>query len=244
MRVVREEFTMSDQFNIDQFAAAINSRLSAEARIASAVGFGWQCGGYALGLGLASIGVLLGFYGYSFMLSSKPTAEYTAKAIAEAFQRAELHTSVNGILELNPKSEVSLAAGQTVQLSNAEPLKLDPASTVRVVGDLKLDIPQPSKQQLQLDAMTAAKDVPFTRYTVFKATSFGAGGVTTGWDFDLSDTTHPTRQRCYYRQTLGKGISTSQTLAFDGAPVNPSARAKLSFDYDGALANCIWFSGY
>jgi hypothetical protein len=170
MRLVREKCTMSDQFNIDQFAATINSRLGAEARIASAVAFGWQCGGYAVALALTSMGIMFAFYGYSFMISSKPSADYAAKAIAEALQRAELHTSVKGIMELKPDSEVSLAPGQSVQLSS-EPLKLDPASTVRVVGDLKVDIPQPSKQQLQLDATSAANDVSFTRYTIFRPNS-------------------------------------------------------------------------
>ena len=235
---------MNDQFDIDQFAAAINSRLAAEARIASAVAFGWRCGGYAAALCLMGLGALLAFYGYSFMISIKPSAESTAKAIADAFRKSELRTSVTGRLELKPNSEVTLAPGQSIQLSNAEPLKLDPASTVRVVGDLKVDVPQPSKQQLQLDATSAANDVPFTRYTVFKATSFGAGSVTTAWSFDLSDTSRPTLQRCYYEQTLSKGISATQTIALDAAPRHPPALAKLSFDFDAALANCIWFSGY
>jgi hypothetical protein len=235
---------MSDELNIDQFAATLNSRLAAEARIASAIAFGWHCAGYALALGLAATGVMLAFYGYSFMISAKPSADSTAKAIADAFRRAELRASVSGHLELNPNSEVTLAPGQSVELNSADPLKLDPASTVRVVGDLKVDVPQPSKQQLQLDATSAANDVPFTRYTVFKATSFGAGSVTTAWSFDLSDTSRPTLQRCYYEQILGKGISASQTIALDAAPRRPSALAKLSFDFDGALANCIWFSGY
>jgi hypothetical protein len=178
------------------------------------------------------------------MISAKPSADSTAKAIADAFRRAELRTSVSGHLELNPNSEVTVAPGQSVELNSADPLKLDPASTVRVVGDLKVDVPQPSKQQLQLDATSAANDVPFTRYTVFKAAGFGAGSVTTAWSFDLSDTSRPTLQRCYYEQTLGKGISASQTIALDAAPRRPSELAKLSFDFDGALANCIWFSGY
>jgi hypothetical protein len=63
---------MSDQFDIDPFAATISSRLAAEARIASAIAFGWRCGGYAVALNLTAIGILLAFYGYSFMISAKP----------------------------------------------------------------------------------------------------------------------------------------------------------------------------
>jgi hypothetical protein len=235
---------MSDQFDIDQFAAAINSRLAADARIASAVAFGWRCAGYAVALGLTATGLLLAFYGYSFMISAKPSADTMARAIADAFQRAELRTSVSGLLELKEDSEVTLASGQSVQINSSDTLKLDPASTVRVIGDLKVDIPQPSKRQLQLDTTSAANDVPFTRYTIFKTNSFGAGTVTTAWNFDLSDPSRPTLQRCYYEQALSKGISATQTLALDAAPKRPSALAKLSFDFDGALANCIWFSGY
>jgi hypothetical protein len=235
---------MSDPLDINQFAATINSRIGADARIASAIAFGWRCGGYAVASCLTAMGVVLALYGYSFMISAKSSADLTARVIADAFRRAELHTSVKGVLELKPNSEISLAPGQTIQLSSAEPLKLDPNSTVRVTGDLKVDIPQPSKEQLQLDATSAAKDIPFTRYTIFKSTGFGAGTVTTAWSYDLADPTRPTGQRCYYEQTLGKGISVNQTLAFDAAPRRPPASKKLSFDFDGAVASCIWFSGY
>src|ERR1700722_5715506 len=109
---------MSDQsVDIDQFAATINSRLAADARIAAAVAFGWRCAGYAVAMRLAASGVLLAFWGYSFMISAKPSADAIAKSIAEAFQRAELRTSVSGLLELKPNSEVALAPGQFVQLS-------------------------------------------------------------------------------------------------------------------------------
>jgi hypothetical protein len=64
-----------------------------------------------------------------------------------------------------------------------------------------------------------------------------------GYDINSTEFVATTSQRCYYDQIIGKNVSATQTLAFDGSPRRPSALTKLSFDFDGALANCIWFSG-
>jgi hypothetical protein len=147
-------------------------------------------------------------------------------------------------MTLSPDSEITLARGQTVRLEEGATVKLDSASSVRIVGDLKVDVPQPSKQQLQLDATTTSNELPtFTRYTVFNTATFGSGTVVTGWNFDLADPTRPTLQRCYYEQVMDKGIAATQTIAIDGSARRPSALNKLTFDFDGAVANCIWFSG-
>jgi hypothetical protein len=136
-----------------------------------------------------------------------------------------------------------LASNQSVKIEDGSTIKLDPASSIRVVGDLKLDVPQPSRQQLQLDTTSGSKELPFTKYTIFKYTKFGTSEVVTGWNFELTDPSRPTIQRYYYEEVVSGGVSASQTLAFDGAPRPPSALTKLSFDFDGALANCTWFSG-
>jgi hypothetical protein len=94
------------------------------------------------------------FYGYGHMLSVRPAAEQTAKALVQALEHAKLTTTVSGTMSLSPDSELRLAPGQTVKLDEGATVKLDPTSSVRVVGDLKIDMPQPSKQQLQLDATT------------------------------------------------------------------------------------------
>jgi hypothetical protein len=237
---------MTDDYEHDGlggFAAVINSRLAAEARVARAVGFTWLCGGWAIACCLIGCGLALALYGYSYMISVVPAAELTAKALSDAFKRAELKTIVSGSMSLSPESELTIASGQTVRLQDGAIVKLDPSSSVRIVGDLKVDIPQPSKQQLQLDATTGNKELPFTRYTIFNTASFGSGTVVTGWAFDLSDTSRPTFQRCYYEQTLDKGVAATQTVGIDGSPRRPSALTKLSFDFDGAFSNCIWFSG-
>lgn len=235
--------TSEERDSLGGFAAIINSRLAAESRIARAIGFAWMCGGWAIASCLVGAGIALAFLGYSYMISVMPAAELAAKAIGEAFKRAELKTIVAGSMNLSPDSELSIAGGQTIRLQEGAIAKLDPSSSVHIIGDLKVNVPQPSKQQLQLDATTGNKELAFTRYTIFNAASFGSGTVTTGWSFDLSDTSRPTYQRCYYEQVLDKGIAATQTIAIDGSPRRPSALTKLSFDFDGAVANCIWFSG-
>ena len=235
--------TPGKDFEVDAFAAVINRRLAGDARLARAVALGWLCGGYAIAMCLAGAGLAIALYGYSLVRAATPAAEIAAKALADALQRAQIRTMVTGELSLAPDSELRLMSGQTVKLNDGAIVKLDPQSTVRVVGDLKVDIPQPSKQQLQLDTTSASKELPFTRYTIFKSAPYGDGEVVTGWNFDLSDTSRPTSQRCYYEQTIGKNVFATQTLAFDATARRPSALAKLSFDFDGALANCTWFSG-
>jgi len=229
--------------NLDAFAAIINSRLAAESRIANAISFAWLCGGWAISCCLIGAGIALALWGYSTVASVVPAAEMAAKALGDAFKRAELKTIVSGVVSLSPDTELTIAPGQSVRIQEGAFVKLDPSSSVRIVGDLKVNVPQPSKQQLQLEATTESKELPFTRYTVFNTATFGAGTVVTGWSFDLTDTTRPTFQRCYYEQVLDKGIAATQTVAVDASPRRPSALTKLSFDFDGALANCIWFSG-
>jgi len=53
--------------------------------------------------------------------------------------------------------------------------------SVRVVGDLKIDMPQPSKQQLQLETTSASDELPFTNYTIFRSVNYDTGAVVTGW---------------------------------------------------------------
>jgi hypothetical protein len=165
-----------DYSDVEGFAAVINSRLAAEARISKAVAFGWLCGGWAIASCLIGLGIVAALYGYSFMMSVRPAAEQAANALRDAFARSELKTSVTGTLSLAPGSELILAPDQIVKLAEGAVVKLDPNSSVRVVGDLRVDVPQPSKQQLQLDATSGSKELPFTRYTVFKTGAFG--GVT------------------------------------------------------------------
>jgi hypothetical protein len=229
-----------ERLDIGGIAAVINSRLAAEARVAKAISFGWLCGGAAIACCLASLGLALALYGYSYMISVKPAAELTAKALVEALEKADLKTTVSGTMSLSPSSQLTLASGQTVKLAEGTTVKLDPNSSVRVAGDIKM--PQPSNHQLQPNTMSGDR-LPFTTYTIFRSVPYGAGRVETGWNFALSDTTRPRSQYCSYIQTIGQGTRVQDVIAVNGYPRRPSPLVKTSFDFDGALANCIWFSG-
>jgi hypothetical protein len=230
-----------EKLDVGGLAAVINSRLAAEARIASAIAFGWLCGGAAIALCLTGLGVAAAFYGYSFMLSVKPAAEQTAKALVQAFERAEIKTTVSGVMSLSPKAELRLANGQTIKLDERATVRLDPNSSIRVVGDLKM--PQPSEEQLQRDRTSENDYLPFTSYTIFKTVNYGSGAVETGWNYDLSDTMRPKYQYCFYKQGFAKGLAGRISLAENGFPRKPSSSVKLPFNFDEAVANCIWFSG-
>ncbi len=224
-------------------AAMINSRVAAEARVARAIGFAWLCGGALIASSLAGAGTAIAFYGYSYMISVGPAAEQVANALVESLERAQLNASVSGTMSLAPNSELMLNGKQVVKLDDGAIVKLDPKSSVRVVGDLKLDVPQPSRQQLQLDTMSRSDELPFTNYTIFKNVHFGGGEVVSGWNFDLSDTTRPKYQFCYYNQSVERGLGFRQIIAANRTPLRSPAPAKTRFDFDAAFLNCIWFSG-
>jgi hypothetical protein len=225
-------------------AAAINSRLSSESRIARAKSFVWLCGGAAIGSCLAGFGCTLAFLGYSHVASVRPAAELTARALVNALQRTKMKAIVSGRMSLSPDSELKLAAGQSVLVSEGTTVKLDPNSSVRIVGNLKVDAPQPSREQLQLDAKSKSDESVFTNYTIFRDVSYEKGHVVTGWHYDLSDTRRPKSQTCYYTESIERGLSAKYVLAVDDSPRRPSPLTKVSFNFDGALANCMWFSGY
>lgn len=231
----------SDQ-NIDVggLAAIINSRLAAESRVSRAIGFGWLCGGLSIMCMLSALGLALAFYGYSYMMSVKPAAEQTAKAVVRAIENAKLKTTINGTVSLAQNSELKLAPNQTLKLAERAVVKLDPNSSVRVVGDIKM--PQPSAYQLQKDEMNGDQ-LPFTTYTIFRSIDFGAGRVETGWNFDLSDTTRPKTQYCSYIQRIAKGTDVKDVIAINGVPHRPSTGTRISYNFDGAVTNCVWFSG-
>jgi hypothetical protein len=171
--------------DIGGIAAVVNSRLVAESRIAGALSFAWICGGAAIGILFGAMGCAFAFFGYSHMVSVKPEAELIARALAETFEQARLTTVVSGNMSLAPNSEVRLAPGQTVQLKEGSIVKVDPSSSVRIVGNLKVEVPQPSKQQLQLNTTGKSDELPFTNYTLFREVVYEKVHVVTGWNYDL-----------------------------------------------------------
>ncbi len=158
---------------------------------------------------LTSLGLALALYGYSYVISVKPAAELTAKALVDALEKAAIKTTVSGTMSLAPNSELRLASGQTVKLAEGATVKLDPNSSVRVAGDIKM--PQPSDHQLQPNTMSGDR-LPFTSYTIFRSVAYGPGRVETGWNFALSDTTRPRSQYCSYIQTISKGAQVKDLI--------------------------------
>src|SRR5262249_44365413 len=126
----------ADHVDVRGLAAVINTRLATEARAARAIAFAWFCGGTAIALSLIGLGVTSALYGYSYTVSVKPAAEQAANALVTALSQANLKTVVSGNMSLAPGTELRLADGQTVGLNDGAIVKLDPNSSIRVVGDL------------------------------------------------------------------------------------------------------------
>jgi hypothetical protein len=227
-------------FELGGFAATINSRLAAEARLARAIGFGWLCGGAAIAACLTAAGIVCALYGYSYMIGVKPAADEVASALARALETAELKATVTGTISLDPKAELKLAPGQSVKLLEGTVVRLEPNSTVRVVGNITM--PQPSARQLQANAMNGDR-LPFTSYTIFRSVAYGSGRVETGWNFDLSDPNKPRSQYCSYIQSIARGAQVKDVIAVNGVPLPVSQLVRDSFNFEGAVGNCMWFSG-
>jgi hypothetical protein len=154
----------------------------------------------------------------------------------DALQHAELKTQISGSM-----SQLRLAAGQIVRLNEGATVKIDQSSSVHVVGDLKVEVPQPSKDQLQQDATSASHDLPIRDYTIFRNVTFGSGQVVSGWQYDLSDPLRPKFVYCYYPEDIERGLAAKYTLGINGSVQRPLDSSKSTFDFDRAAANCFWF---
>jgi hypothetical protein len=233
------------QSGMGSFAASLNSHLAAKARISQAIGFAWLCGGAAIAACLFASGLALAFLGYSYMVSVKTASDEIAKALVTALQQTKLNTNISGTVSLSPDSRLRLAEGQNVKIDeHTSTIKIDPNASVRVIGDLKVDVPQPSQEQLQPDATSKSDDIPITDYTIFRNAAYGSGQVVSGWSYDLSDTIRPKFQYCYYSEGVERGISTKLVLAVNGLVLPRPNAAKPSFDLTAASSNCVWFSGF
>src|ERR1700754_296669 len=102
--------------NLETFAATLNSRVAADARIQRARAFGWLCGGWAIAVCLISAGIAIALLGYSHLISVNSSAEIVGKALGDAFQKAQIKTSVTGTMVL-ANTEVFLAKDQAVRLA-------------------------------------------------------------------------------------------------------------------------------
>jgi hypothetical protein len=155
-----------------------------------------------------------------------------------------LKTNISGTVSLSPDSRLRLADGESVKIDQrTSTVQLDPNASVRVIGDLKVDVPQPSKEQLQQETTSKNDDLPITDYTIFRNVAYGSGEVVSGWNYDL-DTVRPRFQYCYYTEDVARGIATRLRLAVNGVVAPRTNLFKPTFDINAAAANCVWFSGF
>jgi hypothetical protein len=104
----------NEEIQVGGLAAVINARLASDALLAKAKGLLWTCAGVASFLALSGLGVASSLYGYALTRSIKPAAEEVATALIEALERAELKTTVSGVMSLAPNTQLRLAPGQNV----------------------------------------------------------------------------------------------------------------------------------
>jgi hypothetical protein len=232
----------NNRTDVSGLAVMINTRLAADARISRAAAFLWFCAGTAIALTLAGSGVSLALLGYSRIITMSAAADVVAHALVSALEHTKLTTTVTGSVSLAEGSELKLASNQKVSFNRDTIVKLAENSSVRILNNFHM--PQPSTQQLQLDTKSKSSELPFTNYTIFKGVEFSKGRVVTGWNYDLADTIRPKSQFCYYKQEHDGGVADKYIIAVNNTPERPSGLTTVSFDFDGALKNCIWFSGY
>src|SRR5689334_11481370 len=99
-------------------AAAVNSRINADARIVSAKAAMWRLAGVGILAALAGVGAGAALYGYASIHDASNTAERLAGAISTAIEKAHLTGEVRMAPEqsvsLDPKAEVGLRKGGEV----------------------------------------------------------------------------------------------------------------------------------
>ena len=134
--------------------------------------------------------------------------------------------SVDGAVALADNQQVRLKEGQTVTLTQKEPLK--------VTGSVHVDVGAPETPTSRAQAHMVEN------FTVFKSAPFGDGVVMTGWSFANSGQSFPSRQFCYYSKP-GHSVDAEENvkLGDDGVQLPPSG--DTSFDEYTAFQKCIWF---
>jgi hypothetical protein len=182
--------------------------------------FWYLAGGGAL---LAGAGILCG--GYSYIVGNKVLARQVAQDVAAALA----HTTIN------VAGEVTVADGGKVALQSPAVVLLDPNSILRVSGQAAPDVPRSSPD---LAALPASKAGVVTNFTVFKFVRFGRGEVETGWQFNSSNDTQPSRQYCYYREPAS--TATLMTSIGENGVMTLPETAPAGVDLRAAFASCIW----
>jgi hypothetical protein len=233
-------------------AAAVNSKIKADARIINAKSAIWLLGGIGVMCALIGVGIGAAFFGYSYAHDPRTSVAKMADAIAQALDKTTLKTT--GEVALKDATVKLDATGTTVKLdatgttlkldASGTTVKLDPNATVEISNGLKVEYARPTVEQLRPGAQPHTQAKVVTNFTVFKSVDFEQGYVVTGWSFANSEQTAPDHQYCYFEQSVGalSHRSIRITLAYDGVML-PQLKGSEEFDPNRAAMNCVWFGG-
>jgi len=193
-------------------------------------------GTLVFGIGSA-IGI--GCYGYSFVARNKVDLASFSSILSKALSDARLKVVAEGTVQIQPK-ELALAPNQTISLDNKTRVAIDPNARVRADGEITIQGPAISTQQLGSNRAPSA--IPnIVNFTVFKSVPFEKGTVQTGWIFLTSAQRVPTEQYCYYTEeseTPGRNVmlDIGQDEKLEAPKILPK-----NFDIAQAFSRCVWF---
>jgi hypothetical protein len=225
------EFTLSEA-EAALLAQSTHRCLAAEKLMlkAKADAFKYLCLGSVLAVAGATLGG--GLWASSQILDKTAHVDQIADAMGKALAAAKLDVHANGPIPvegsvaLADNQQVRLKEGQTVALTQKEPLK--------VTGSVHVDVGSPEAPT------SGAQNQMVENFTVFKSAPFAEGVVVTGWSFRNSSQTFPSSQYCYYAKP-GVSVDAEENvrLGNDGVQLPPIGAG--SFDENMAFQKCIWF---
>ena len=225
------------EFPLSEAAAALlkdstQRALMAEQQMlkSKSVAFRSLCIGSVLAITGAGLGG--GLWAYSRVLNKTAHVDEIAAAITKALDATKIDIEPTGAIEVG--GSVTLADKQTVSLKEGQTVALVQTAPLKVSGSIHVDVSAPESP------MSVKHTRMVENFTVFKSAPFADGAVLTGWAFESSSQTSPTRQFCYFTRS-GSSAETDEdvTLGQDGVALPPTANA--SFDETAAFQKCVWF---
>jgi hypothetical protein len=221
---------------------SIRKRIAAEDSYTfGRVGF-WHLVG--AGLMVFGIGSAMGlcFFGYSKVIQKTEKIGLLSSLLSNSLASVRLRANAEGTVRLEPR-DLSLAQGQTISLARDSYVSLDASSTVTANGEVAVQLPSISVPSATITPRTAAPIPLVTNFTVFKSVALEKGSVMTGWIFLTSAQAAPTRQYCYYTESLETpGFDNiSVGVGIDGKPDAPKTLPP-GFDINAAFDKCVWFA--
>jgi len=226
-------------------AYAAVARLDAEARVTNAMAALWRLGGVGALVALIGAGAGMALWGVAQLYETRNTAERLSTSLNESIQKALASTTIKatGEFAIKPDQQVALAPGGEVSLDPNAQVKIDPASTVDVRGTITANAPRVQHRDFESTATEVApRGKITTNFTVFKASAYERGEVSTGWVYESSEQDAPSYQYCMYKERLPNGVVVKVDIARNGTlNSNLSAAQKRSVNVQAAFPLCTWF---